>query len=155
MIRINMGSSTSTVQANQLQSIGDTTTSSSQAGSSLNTLGNGQMPAAQLESRQMGSLRYHVETKNLAKDSGEAVTQVMQSLLGDGSKVTLRSAHGVDLPVPGNRAVEVLARDPDSKVGRALVSVRVATDARKVCEVVFSRFALGDLAQRVSRAPVK
>jgi len=110
--------------------------------------------ADSLEQRQMGSWNYTVEPENLALNPDSAVSQVLGTLIRDSSKITLRRVHGVEAPEEGNRAYWFINRDQNPKVGRALVSVQVASDTREVYEAVFSR-SLARFAQRASNAPVK
>lgn len=159
MIRISMGTSSASGQAapsNQARNAGTdgpSVTPSSQAAAALNRMSNGQMTVRELQPSQMGAVHYSVQQTNLSRDPDSAVSRVMGSLIGDGSKVTLRRVHGIPSPTESTKAIEFLGRDPDRKLGRALVSVRVAHDAREVYEVVFSRFALPELAQRVAQTP--
>jgi len=103
--------------------------------------------------RSMGGLQYQVERENLSQQLHPAVARALQSLIGDGSKVTLRRVHGVPVPTQGRQPYWFLCRDPDPNAGRALVSVQVSPRQRQVFEVVFSRQALPQLASRVARAP--
>ncbi len=107
-----------------------------------------------LENRTMGQLSYQVEPANAAQDPNSDAAKALSALIGNGNAITLRLVHGLpaiaDLSPKARFAINL--RDP-SKDGRALVSIRSASNGIELYEAVFSTKQLASLAKLVNAAP--
>lgn len=109
---------------------------------------------APMKSRTMGGSAYTIEPENLAKDSDSKAAKVLRPLIGDGSKASLHRVRGIPAPSEGEQPYWIIGRDPDPRVGRALVSIQTGDNKhqRQVYELVFSIGALPHLADLARKA---
>lgn len=109
---------------------------------------------APLKSRTMGGLAYTIEPENLATGSDSEAAKVLRPLIGDGSKASLHRVRGIPAPSKGEQPYWFIGRDPDPRVGRALVSIQTGDTKhqRQVYALVFSLRALPKVAELVSKA---
>ncbi len=112
------------------------------------------MQNMKLADRTMGSLSYKVELTNEAEDSDSEVLKALGPLIVDVNKLTLRRVHSLQkvADVRPNASYEINRRD-GKDAGRALLSIRTASNAIELYEAIFSPQHQFALANEVKMAP--